>query len=150
MRGGRWTEGRYVVEAIIWRFQARSPCRDLRECSPAWQTVWWRLTAGARTGPGTGVLTALRGQSQAATELEWVVSVDSTIAREHQHAAGAPRVLREHNRISRIPGPSLSITLWVTGWVRARATLVCGVPGRSARSARRCGGSRPCRCPTVP
>jgi hypothetical protein len=41
-----------------------------------------------------GVLTELQGQTQAAGELEWVVSVDSTITRAHQPAAGARRALR--------------------------------------------------------
>ncbi|MFD8026417.1 IS5/IS1182 family transposase, partial [Streptomyces lavendulae] len=35
------------------------------------------------------VFTALLGQADAEGELEWVVAVDSTIVRAHQHAAGA-------------------------------------------------------------
>lgn len=37
------------------------------------------------------ILTELQGEAHAADELEWVVSLDSTIARAHQHAAGARR-----------------------------------------------------------
>jgi transposase len=35
------------------------------------------------------VFTALLAQADADEELNWVVSVDSTIVRAHQHAAGA-------------------------------------------------------------
>src|SRR3954470_20239463 len=37
------------------------------------------------------VLVELQGQAHAVADLEWVVSVDSTVARAHQHAAGAPK-----------------------------------------------------------
>ena len=93
-RGGQWREHREVVEAIIWRFRTGSPWRDLPEDFPAWQTVWWRFDRWSKDGTWDRVLTALQGQTHAAGELEWVVSVDSTIARAHQHAAGARRALR--------------------------------------------------------
>jgi len=35
------------------------------------------------------VFTALMAQADADEDLDWAVSVDSTIARAHQHAAGA-------------------------------------------------------------
>ena len=41
--------------------------------------TWDRLLADAQT------------KSDAVGEVEWLVSVDSTIARTHQHAAGARR-----------------------------------------------------------
>ena len=41
--------------------------------------IWERLLADAQT------------RSDAVGEVEWLVSVDSTIARAHQHAAGARR-----------------------------------------------------------
>ncbi len=37
------------------------------------------------------MLQHLAGTAQADGELDWMVSVDSTIARAHQHAAGARR-----------------------------------------------------------
>lgn len=93
-QGGQWRDHREVVEAIIWRFRTGSPWRDLPADFPAWQTVWWRFDHWSKDGTWDRVLTALQGQSHAAGELEWVVSVDSTIARAHQHAAGARRALR--------------------------------------------------------
>lgn len=93
-RGGQWRDHRDVLEAIIWRTRTGSPWRDLPADFPSYQTVWWRFDRWAKDGTLDRVLTALQGQAQAAGEVEWVVSVDSTIARAHQHAAGAPRALR--------------------------------------------------------
>jgi transposase len=78
-----------VVEAICWRFRTGSPWRDIPADFPAWQTVWWRFDRWAKDGTWDRILAELQGQAHAAAELEWTVSVDSTIARAHQHAAGA-------------------------------------------------------------
>jgi transposase len=93
-RGGQWIDHRDVVEAIIWRVRTGSPWRDLPSDFPAWQTVWWRFDRWAKDGTLDRVLAELQGHVHAEGELEWVVSVDSTIARAHQHAAGAPASLR--------------------------------------------------------
>src|SRR3954454_8457136 len=68
-----------------------SPSRDLPDDFPAWQTVWWWFGRWARDGTWDRVLGELQGQAHAVAGLEWVVSVDSTVARAHQHAAGAPK-----------------------------------------------------------
>jgi transposase len=88
-RGGRWLDHRKVVEAICWRFRTGSPWRDLPADLPAWQTVWWRFDRWCKDGTWDRILTTLQGDAQAAAEWEWLVSVDSTVARAHQHAAGA-------------------------------------------------------------
>lgn len=71
-----------------------TPQRDLPADFPSYQTVWWRFDRWAKDGTWDRMLTVLQGQAQAAGDVEWVVSVDSTVARGHQHAAGAPRTLR--------------------------------------------------------
>jgi transposase len=90
-RGGRWRDHREVVEAIVWRFRAGAPWRDLPEDFPPFTTVWERLDTWSQNGVWDQVLRRLQGQAHAVGELEWIVSVDSTIARAHQHAAGARR-----------------------------------------------------------
>ncbi len=90
-RGGRWSDHRPVLEAICWRFRTGSPWRDLPADFPAWQTVWWRFDRWAKDGTWDAILTRLQGQAHAVAELEWTVAVDSTVARAHQHAAGARR-----------------------------------------------------------
>ena len=82
-----------MVEAICWRFRTGSPWRDLPADFPSWQTVWWRFDRWAKDGTWDRVLVELQGQAHAVADLEWVVSVDSTVARAHQHAAGAPKNL---------------------------------------------------------
>ena len=47
------------------------------------------FNAWAGDGTWDKVLIAIQGEQHAAGQLEWTVSVDSTIARAHQHAAGA-------------------------------------------------------------
>ena len=88
-RGGRWGEHRPVLEAICWRLRTGSPWRDIPADFPAWQTVWWRFDLWSKDGTWDKILTELQGQAHAVAELEWTVSVDSTVARAHQHAAGA-------------------------------------------------------------
>jgi transposase len=90
-RGGRWRDHREVLEAIIWRFRTGSPWRDLPEDMPPWVTVWGRFDRWSKDGTWDLVLRELQGQAHAVGDLEWAVSVDSTIARAHQHAAGARR-----------------------------------------------------------
>ena len=82
-----------MVEAICWRLRTGSPWRDLPSDFPAWQTVWWHFDRWAKDGTWDRVLLELQGQSHAAADLEWIVSVDSTVARAHQHAAGARQTL---------------------------------------------------------
>jgi len=48
--------------------------------------VRWR-----RDGTWEGLLSDVQTKSDAVGEVEWVVSVDSTVARAHQHASGARR-----------------------------------------------------------
>ena len=88
-RGGRWSAHRPILEAICWRFRTGCPWRDIPAGFPAWQTVWWRFDRWSKDGTWDRVLSELQGQAHAVAELEWTVSVDSTVARAHQHAAGA-------------------------------------------------------------
>ena len=84
VRGGRWRDHREVVEAIIWRFRTGSPWRDLPADLPPWQTVWYRFDRWSKDGRWSLLFEALRVDP----DDEWH-SLDSTINRAHQHAAGA-------------------------------------------------------------
>src|SRR5439155_20703229 len=103
-RGGRWIDHRPVVEAICWRFRTGSPWRDLPGGFPAWQTVWWRFDRWSKDGTWDRILTTVQGDAHAAADVEWLVSVDSTVARAHQHAAGAG---------TRATGGSVELQDWV-------------------------------------
>jgi transposase len=56
-----------------------------------WQTVYGLFRRWQRDGTWRAVLTALQGRADAARLITWDVSVDSTMARAHQHAAEARR-----------------------------------------------------------
>ena len=91
-RGGQWRDHRQVIEAILWRYRTGSPWRDLPPEFGPWQTVWKRLNRWTGDGTLDNLLAAAHGDAEVAAELDWVVSVDSTIARAHQHAAGARKI----------------------------------------------------------
>ena len=91
-RGGQWRDHRQVLEAILWRYRTGSPWRDLPAEFGPWQTIWKRLNRWSGDGTLDTLLAAAHGDAEIAGELEWMVSVDSTIARAHQHAAGAPKI----------------------------------------------------------
>lgn len=90
-RGGRYRDHRVVIEAIAFRFRTGIPWRDLPHRFGPWQTAWKRHNAWSTDGTWDRVLRALQAHADAAGELDWVVSADSSIVRVHQHAATLPR-----------------------------------------------------------
>ncbi len=74
---------------MIFKDRTGCPWRDLPERFGPWQTVQHRFYRWAEDGTWERILTALQAEADAAGELDWTVSVDSTIVRAHQHAAGA-------------------------------------------------------------
>jgi transposase len=88
-RGGRWTDHRLVIDAVAWRFRGNSAWRDLPEWFGPWQTLYHRFAAWAKDGTWHRLLVELQIKADAAGDIDWLVGVDSTIVRAHQHAAGA-------------------------------------------------------------
>ena len=70
---------------------ARSAWRDLPSCYGPWQTCYDRFVRWRRDGTWNRLLAHAQTKSDTASEVVWEVSVDSTVARAHQHAAGARR-----------------------------------------------------------
>ncbi|WP_411977398.1 IS5 family transposase [Streptomyces decoyicus] len=88
-RGGRWRDHREVIDAIAFKFQTGTQWVHLPEKYGNWRGVYNRLRMWALDGTWERVFTALMAQADADEDLTWAVSVDSTIVRAHQHAAGA-------------------------------------------------------------
>jgi transposase len=65
------------------------PWRDVPECYGSWQAVYGLFRRWQRAGVWQQILTGLQTRADAAGLITWDVSVDSTIARAHRHAAGA-------------------------------------------------------------
>ena len=88
-RGGRWCDHRRVINGILWKLRTGAPWRDLPERYGPWQTCYDRLVRWRLDGTWDRLLAHAQTKSDAVGELEWVVSVDSSSVRAHQHAAGA-------------------------------------------------------------
>ncbi|AJF70254.1 transposase [Streptomyces vietnamensis] len=78
-----------MIDAIAWKFQTGARWMRLPEEYGNWRGVYNRLRMWSVDGTWEWVFTALLAQADADEELNRVVSVDSTIVRAHQHAAGA-------------------------------------------------------------
>jgi transposase len=90
-RGGQWRDHRPVINGILWKLRTGAGWRDLPERYGPWQTCADRLARWRRDGTWDRLLARVQTAADAAGEVEWEVSVDSTVARAHQHAAGARR-----------------------------------------------------------
>ncbi|MGJ9424203.1 IS5 family transposase [Aeromicrobium sp. CF3.5] len=82
---------RQVVEGIIYRFRTGVAWRDLPCGFGPWQTVWKRHKRFSVDGTWDRIHTKLVTAADADGDVEWDVSVDSTINRAHQHATTLAR-----------------------------------------------------------
>ncbi|MEV2235512.1 IS5 family transposase [Streptomyces phaeochromogenes] len=89
VRGRRWADHRRTLEAIAWKYRTNSPWRDLPDELGSFQTAHKRLIRWAVDGTWEMILTAVLATADADDDIDWTVSVDSTVVRAHQHAAGA-------------------------------------------------------------
>ncbi len=90
-RGQQWKDHRTVINGILWKLRTGTPWRDLPERYGPWQTCYDRFVRWRRDGTWERLLAHAQSKSDAVGEVAWEVSVDSTVARAHQHAAGARR-----------------------------------------------------------
>jgi transposase len=97
LTGGRpAVDRRMVVEATAWRFRTGAPWRDVPERFGNWNTIYKNFDRWAKAGVWARVLQRVQALADAEGELGWVVSVDSTIARVHQHGATLSRSVSGH------------------------------------------------------
>ncbi|MGA5124384.1 IS5 family transposase [Streptomyces pseudogriseolus] len=88
-RGRPWRDHRQVINGVLWRLRTGAPWRDLPERYGPWQTAYERFARWEADGTWGRLLEAVQARDDSTGVLEWTVSVDSTINRAHQHAAGA-------------------------------------------------------------
>ena len=96
---------RQLIDGIRWRVRVGAPWRDVPDCYGSWRTVYARFRRWQRAGAWAQIVTAPQTRADAAGLITWDVSVDSTIARAHQSAAGA----RRHPSQQQEPPGGLSI-----------------------------------------
>ena len=91
-RGRPFADARLMVEGIVYRYRCGIAWRDLPEVFGPWQTVWTWHHRMATEGTWDKVLATLTAAADEAGLVEWSLSVDSTIARAHQHATNTKRL----------------------------------------------------------
>jgi transposase len=106
-----WTR-RQLIDGIRWRTRSGAPWRDVPGRYGPWESVYGLFRRWQRDGTWARIVTALQARADAAGLITWDVSVDSTVARAHQHAAGARK--RGTCRPSRPAGCRRSPL--ITGW----------------------------------
>jgi len=79
-------DNRLFVEAVLYRYRAGIPWRDLPERFGDWKQVHTRHTRWAQSGVWERVFQVLAADA----DNEYAM-IDSTIVRAHQHSAGAPK-----------------------------------------------------------
>jgi transposase len=90
-RGRPPLDMRMTVEGIAWRFRTGAPWRDLPERFGHWNSIYQRFSDWSADGTWARLLDTVQDAAAAMGEVEWTVSVDSTITRVHQHGATLPR-----------------------------------------------------------
>jgi transposase len=91
-RGGQWRDHRQVINAILWKLRTGAPWRDLPERYGPWKTAHERLRRWTADGTWDRILDHVVVKDDAVGRVEWVFSVDSSVVRAHQHAAGARKM----------------------------------------------------------
>lgn len=83
-----WTR-RQLIDGIRWRTRAGTPWKVSPERYGPWDRVYDLFRRWQRDGTWKRILEQLQVQADAQGLITWDVSVDSTVCRAHQHAAGA-------------------------------------------------------------
>lgn len=86
---------RQVVEGVIHRYRCGTAWRDLPTSFGPWQTVWKRHRRFSQDGTWDKIHQVLSIHADHVGDIDWTVSVDSTINRAHQHGTNLPRVAAE-------------------------------------------------------
>ncbi|HVQ94687.1 MAG TPA: transposase [Mycobacteriales bacterium] len=134
-RPPKWTR-RGLIDEIRWRVRAGAPWRDMPAEYGCWQTVYGLFRRRQRDGTWAWVVGRLQARAGAAGLITWDVSVDSVIARAHQHVAGA----RKEDLQVELPGGVGRRSRPTTHW----AAPVAGGPPRRTWPASRVRN----RCPS--
>ncbi|WP_373412825.1 IS5 family transposase [Streptomyces sp. NRRL B-24572] len=80
---------RQLIDGIRFRVRTGIPWRDLPSRYGPWETVYGLFRRWQRDGTWHRIFEQLQARADAKGLITWDISVDSTITRAHQHAAGA-------------------------------------------------------------
>jgi transposase len=82
--GGTAADNRLFVDAVLYRYRAGIPWRDLPERFGSWKVVHQRFGRWAKSGVFERIFKLLASDH----DNEYMM-IDATIVRAHQHSAGA-------------------------------------------------------------
>jgi transposase len=88
---------RLFVEAVLYRYRAGIPWRDLPERFGPWKAVHTRFSRWAASGVWAKIFRHLAGEA----DNEYAM-IDSTIVRAHQHSAGAQKKTGKTKRLGAV------------------------------------------------
>ncbi|MEU7688322.1 IS5 family transposase [Streptomyces spectabilis] len=84
-------EDRQVINGMVYKIRTGISWRDLPERYGPWKTVYTRFRRYALDGVFTQALQTIQARADAVGDIDWLVQIDSTIVRAHQHAAATGR-----------------------------------------------------------
>ncbi|MFJ3842129.1 transposase [Streptomyces sp. NPDC054904] len=82
-RCGRWRDQRQVIDGILHRVRTGFQWRDLPERFGPWKTVCERHRLWSGDGTWEQLLQQVQAAADAAGDINWDISLDSTIVRAH-------------------------------------------------------------------
>ncbi|MEU9083529.1 transposase [Streptomyces sp. NPDC048357] len=106
VRGRRRVEDRQVINGMVCKIRTGVSWRDLPERYRSWKTAYTRFRRYAIDGVFTRALQRIQAQADAAGDIDWLVRIDSTTVRAHQHAAATGRKEGSTGRTNRTITPS--------------------------------------------
>jgi transposase len=95
-RGVTAADNRLFVEAVLFRYRAGVPWRDLPERFGDWKNIHRRFSRWAASGVWQRVFEHLAADA----DNEYAM-IDSTIVRAHQHSAGAKKKAKTKPSVAR-------------------------------------------------
>jgi transposase len=128
-------DNRLFVEAVLYRYRAGIPWRDLPERFGDWHNIYTRFSRWSRSGVWAKVFLHLAEEAD-----NDYAMIDSTIVRAHQHSAGARKKVAVGTRRS---GAAVAVRApRSTPWSTRSATR----PGLRSRRVRRMTWREPMPC----
>lgn len=80
-----------MINGMVYKIRTGISWRDLPERYGLWKTVYTRFRRYALDGVFTRALQEMQARADAIGDIDWLVQIDSTIVRAHQHAAATGR-----------------------------------------------------------
>ncbi|WP_292864678.1 transposase [Microbacterium sp.] len=93
---------RMVVEATAWRLRTAAPWRDLPERLGSWNTIYRNFNRWSVNRVWARVMEQVQAIAHGQDELDWVVSIEPTNVRVHQHGATLPRDAEGRNELQEV------------------------------------------------